>query len=132
MIIGIGSDIVQIPRIAGLIERFGQRFLNRIYTPQEQEGAKKYHHNQLLHGYYAKRFAAKEAAAKALGIAIRDGICFTDFSLTNNAYGKPLLSLTGKALAYLQGVSCNPHIFVSLSDDYPAALAMVVIEERIS
>lgn len=131
MIIGIGTDIVDIRRIEKLLEKHPERFIERTFTPEEQDAANARSEGGLLAATYAKRFAAKEACAKALGTAIRDGILFTDFSLNNDENGKPSMRLQGRALEVLnerlpKGKSANIH--VSLSDDMPYAIAYVVIE----
>lgn len=128
MIIGIGSDIVQIPRIEKLITEFGDKFLNRIFTEEEQYHVQKFTDDHKICGYYAKRFAAKEACSKALGTGIRHGIAFTDFSIISDMEGKPEIKLFHKAREMLAARSYKTKIHLTLSDDYPAAFAMVVIE----
>lgn len=128
MIIGIGSDIVQIPRIEKLIHQFGDKFLQRIFTEEEQHLVKKFTDDYKICGYYAKRFAAKEACAKALGTGIRHGIAFTDFSIVSDMDGKPEIKLFRKARELLSARSYKTKVHLTLSDDYPSAFAMVVIE----
>lgn len=131
MILGLGTDVINIPRIEHAIERFGEHFLLRVYTPEEIAQASVFpaHNKRMLAAYYAKRFAAKEAAAKALGTGFRDGVSFQDFSISNDGQGKPLITFSGQALIRLQGLSSQgmPNIHLSLSDDYPSAFAVVVI-----
>lgn len=127
MIIGIGSDMVDIRRIEKVLDRFGDRFLRRVFTEAEQERAEA---RQDRAASYAKRFAAKEACAKALGTGIRDGVEWVDFGVVNMANGRPALTLTGKAmeiLANLVPVGMVAQIDVTLADEHPIAHAMVVI-----
>lgn len=132
MIIGTGTDIVQIPRIEKLMEQFGEKFAARWFTDEEQQAASRYgaDNKQAIAAHYAKRFAAKEACAKALGTGFRNGINFTDISVSNDEHGKPSLTLSGKALEHLQSLGKNITLHLSLSDDYPTAIAMVIAEER--
>jgi holo-[acyl-carrier protein] synthase len=127
MIIGLGSDIVDVRRIARVIERHGERFLSRIYTPTERAKAER---RANAVETYAKRFAAKEACAKALGTGFRSGVFWRDMGVVNLASGRPTMQLTGGALARLQTITplgCKPRIDVSLSDEGPTAQAIVVI-----
>jgi holo-[acyl-carrier protein] synthase len=127
MIIGIGSDIIDARRIAKTIERHGERFLGRIYTPAERakaEGRVKPAET------YAKRFAAKEACSKALGTGFRRGVFWRDMGVVNLPSGRPTMKLTGGALARLQAITpagCEAQIDVSLTDDGPTAQAIVII-----
>jgi holo-[acyl-carrier protein] synthase len=127
MIIGIGSDIIDARRIAKTIERHGERFLGRIYTAAERakaEGRTKQAET------YAKRFAAKEACAKALGTGFRRGVFWRDMGVVNLPSGRPTMKLTGGALARLQAITpagCEAQIDVSLTDDGPTAQAIVII-----
>jgi holo-[acyl-carrier protein] synthase len=127
MIIGIGSDIIDARRIAKTIERHGERFLARIYTPVERakaEGRAKQVET------YAKRFAAKEACAKALGTGFRRGVFWRDMGVVNLPSGRPTMKLTGGALARLQAITpagCEARIDVSLTDEGPTAQAIVII-----
>lgn len=127
MIIGIGSDLIDIRRVEQTIERFGDRFLDRVFTPVEraksdgraQRGAS-----------YAKRFAAKEACAKALGTGLRRGVFWRDMGVVNLPGGKPGLRLTGGALRRLEELTPGghmPQIDLSITDDFPLAQAIVVI-----
>ena len=127
MIIGLGSDIVDVRRIAQVIERHGERFLARIFTPAERakaEGRAKAVET------YAKRFAAKEACAKALGTGLRRGVFWRDMGVVNLPGGRPTMTLTGGALARLQAITpagCDAQIDLSLTDEGPTAQAIVVI-----
>jgi holo-[acyl-carrier protein] synthase len=127
MIIGLGSDIVDVRRIARVIARHGERFLARIYTPVER--AKAAERTNAVETY-AKRFAAKEACAKALGTGFRRGVFWRDMGVVNLASGRPTMQLTGGALMRLKSITpagCAPRIDVSLSDEGPTAQAIVVI-----
>ncbi len=127
MIIGLGSDIVDVRRIAKVIERHGERFLARIYTPVERAKAEG-RANRIE--TYAKRFAAKEACAKALGTGFRSGVFWRDMGVVNLASGRPTMMLTGGALARLKAITpagCEARIDVSLTDEGPTAQAIVVI-----
>lgn len=130
-IIGIGVDTVNISRIEHMIAKHGDRFLARLFTPEEIAGAEKFPvgNNRAKAAYFAKRFAAKEAATKALGTGFRQGVSFQDFSIRNDNEGKPLLQITGNAQAVLKKISAKTHapfVHVSLSDDYPSAIAVVI------
>jgi holo-[acyl-carrier protein] synthase len=128
MILGIGSDLVSFARIERIYTRFGQKFLDRMFSPTEQQKIKQ-SHNPIK--TIASRFAAKEAAAKALGLAIRGGIHYADFQVTNDEWGKPHLHLMGKAAGHLHRLAPNgARLHLSLSDEKDYALAMVVIEHR--
>jgi holo-[acyl-carrier protein] synthase len=127
MIIGIGTDLVDIRRIEQTIERHGDRFINRIYTEVERARAER---KQNRIDTYAKRFAAKEACAKALGTGFRQGVFFRDMGVVNLPSGKPTLRLTGGALARLQAITPAGYmaqIDLALTDEYPLAQAFVVI-----
>jgi holo-[acyl-carrier protein] synthase len=127
MIIGIGSDIVDIRRIEHTIERFGERFLERIYTPAERRKAES---RTAAAATYAKRFAAKEACAKALGTGFRAGVFFRDLGVVNLPGGKPTLALTGGAaerLAAITPAGMTAQIDLTLTDEYPLAQAFVII-----
>ncbi len=131
MIIGIGSDLVDIRRIEKLYSRFEKKFEERVFTDDEIRTANKC--NSGINAKFfslAKRFAAKEACAKALGIGIGQGIKWTDISVVNNASGAPYLILAGKAAEHLQRLTpknTKVQLNLSLSDEYPMALAFVVI-----
>lgn len=124
MIIGIGTDIVQIPRIIRILNKFGDVFLSRILHPKEYAKIKTLK-TQTQAGYLAKRFAAKEALSKAIGSGISGGIRFKDIAIINNDKGKPTVFIEQNIIAKI-GL-CQ--IDVSLSDDYPIAIAFVVISK---
>ena len=127
MIIGLGSDIVDVRRIAKVIERHGERFLTRIYTPVERAKAER---RAKTAETYAKRFAAKEACSKALGTGFRAGVFWRDMGVVNLSSGRPTMKLTGGALARLKVITpagCEARIDVSLTDEGPTAQAIVVI-----
>ena len=127
MIIGIGSDIVDVRRIEKVLERHGDRFLDRIFTPAERAKAER-RANRIE--TYAKRFAAKEACAKALGTGFRKGVFWRDLGVVNLPSGQPTMKLTGGALDRLQAITPAGHdvrIDVSLTDEGPMAQALVVI-----
>jgi holo-[acyl-carrier protein] synthase len=127
MIIGLGSDIADVRRIARSIERYGERFLMRIYTPAERAKAERRANRAET---YAKRFAAKEACSKALGTGMRGGVFWRDMGVVNLASGRPTMTLTGGALKRLQAITpagCEARIDVSLTDEGPTAQAIVVI-----
>ena len=128
MILGIGTDLANIERIEGTLERFGDRFRNRVFTDIEQRKAER---RKDTVGTYAKRWAAKEACSKALGTGLRMGIAWKDMSVVNLRSGQPTMVLTGWAAERLASMPPdNPRavIHVSLTDDHPWAQAMVVIE----
>ena len=128
MILGIGTDLVDIRRIEQAIARHGERFINRIYTEVERARAER---KQNRIDTYAKRFAAKEACAKALGTGFRKGVFFRDMGVVNLPSGKPTLHLTGGALERLQAITPAGHaavIHLTLTDDPPYAQAFVIIE----
>lgn len=127
MIVGMGSDLVVIPRIERMLQKFGQRFIQRVYTQAEQKEAMRFgrDNHKGLAAYYAKRFAAKEAFAKALGTGFRGGLAMCHVNITNNNIGKPECRLLPEA-AHLLAQDVIIHI--SLSDDYPMAQAVVILE----
>lgn len=127
MIIGIGTDIVDIRRIERTIARFGERFLDRIFTAKERARAERKANRVET---YAKRFAAKEACAKALGTGFRKGVFFRDIGVVNLPSGQPTLSLTGGAsarLATLTPLGYAPRVELALTDEWPLAQAFVII-----
>jgi holo-[acyl-carrier protein] synthase len=132
MIIGIGSDIVDIARIERLYNNFGDKFLQRILTSHEiAESTKLILHSKKI-SFIAKRFAAKEAFVKALGTGFRDGIKFTDITVTNDHAGKPSLIIAAHAAIILKNLAGDsPRIYISLSDSETMALALVVLEAEI-
>ena len=132
MIIGIGNDIVNIDRIKNSIDKFGDRFIDRIFTREERLKADS---SSLRVAAYAKRFAAIEAACKALGDGKRLGIKWTELSVLNTKSGKPILLMTGSAAEILNNLTplgMVPRLDLSLSDDPPMAQAFVVISAELS
>ena len=130
MILGIGSDLANIDRIAATLARFGDRFRNRVFTSVEQAKAEA---RADTAGTYAKRWAAKEACSKALGTGLRMGISWRDMAVGNLETGQPVMRLTGWAAARLAEMTPPGHeaiVHVSLTDDHPWAQAFVVIEAR--
>lgn len=131
MIIGIGSDLIDIRRVAKVIERHGDRFLHRIFTDAERAKAERRASNEkMVVATYAKRFAAKEACAKALGTGLRRGVFWRDMGVVNLAGGRPTMKLTGGALVRLRSITppgCEARIDVSLTDEGPTAQAIVII-----
>lgn len=130
MILGIGSDICDIRRIERLYGRFGEAFLHRVFTRTEIENAGDFTDPQRIFGYYAKRYAAKEACAKALGSGVGSQVAFRQMEILRQPNGKPVLRLLGEGLSTLNALTppgMRAKIDVSLSDDYPMALAFVVI-----
>jgi holo-[acyl-carrier protein] synthase len=129
MIIGIGSDILDIRRIERTIERHGDRFLERIFTTAERAKAEK-RTERIRAATYAKRFAAKEAASKALGTGFRAGVFWRDLGVVNLPSGQPTLRLTGRAAERLKAITPAGHgavIALTMTDEFPYAQAMVVI-----
>jgi holo-[acyl-carrier protein] synthase len=127
MIIGIGSDITDVRRIAKVIDRHGQRFIDRIFTPVEREKAEKRRNRVET---YAKRFAAKEACAKALGTGLRAGVWWRDMGVVNLPSGRPTLELTGGAKRRLEAITpagYEARIDLTITDEGPMAHAFVVI-----
>ena len=131
MIIGIGSDLIDITRVAKVIERHGERFLDRIFTDAERAKAMRRANNEkMVVATYAKRFAAKEACSKALGTGIRRGVWGKDMGVVNLPGGRPSMRLTGGALARLQELTpegMQAQIDLSITDDWPLAQAFVII-----
>ncbi|RMH46264.1 MAG: holo-ACP synthase [Alphaproteobacteria bacterium] len=128
MIVGVGSDIANIDRIAATLERFGDRFLDRVFTETERRKAERRRDRA---GTLARRWAAKEACAKALGTGLRMGVAWREMGVVNLPSGQPTMQLTGGAaerLARLMPPGHRPVIHVSLTDDPPWAQAFVVIE----
>ncbi len=130
MILGIGTDLANIDRIAGTLERFGDRFRNRVFTDIEQAKAER---RKDVAGTYAKRWAAKEACSKALGTGLRMGISWRDMAVSNLKTGQPVMEVTGWAKERLDSMTPEGHeaiIHVTLTDDHPWAQAFVLIESR--
>jgi holo-[acyl-carrier protein] synthase len=128
MIIGLGSDICDVRRLEQVLNRHGERFLNRIFTATERAKADRRANRVQT---YAKRFAAKEACAKALGTGFRGGVFWRDMGVVNLPSGKPTMQLTGGALQRLQAITPAGHdarIDISLTDEGPTAQAIVIIE----
>ncbi len=128
MILGVGSDLIDIRRIEKTLAKFGDRFTQRVYTELERRRAER--RPQQLAATYAKRFAAKEACSKALGTGLKKGVFWRDMGVVNAASGQPTMRLTGGAAARLAAMTppgFRPCIHVSLTDDYPLAQAFVII-----
>ncbi|MEL0105812.1 MAG: holo-ACP synthase [Rhodospirillaceae bacterium] len=127
MIIGIGTDLMDIHRMERTLERFGDRFIQRIYTDQERQKAERRFNRASA---YAIRYAAKEACSKALGTGLREGVYWRDMVTDSLLSGKPLMTLSGGALKKLLELTppgMIPKIDVSMTDEYPMAHAMVII-----
>ena len=127
MILGIGTDIIDIRRIEKTLARHGARFITRIFTDVEQEKSEGRHARAAS---YAKRFAAKEACAKALGTGLRAGVFWRDMGVVNLRSGRPTMELTGGALVRLKALTPKGYVAcinVALTDDFPLAQAFVVI-----
>jgi len=127
VIVGIGSDLIDIRRIERTLDRFGKRFLARVFTEAERERSERRRHRAAS---YARRFAAKEACSKALGTGLRDGVFFRDLGVVNLASGRPTMHLTGGAarrLAELIPPGLEARIDVTLTDEPPLAEAVVII-----
>lgn len=131
MIIGMGSDLCNIERIQASLDRFGERFENRVFTPLERAKAARRPFTKA--GTLAKRFAAKEAYSKAVGTGFKAGVFMKDIGVVNAPSGAPTLALTGGAAARLAAITPAGHVAVvhlTLTDDHPWAQAFVVIEAR--
>ena len=129
MIIGLGSDLCSIERIQNSLDRFGERFVNRVYTPIER--AKAARRPLTRAGTYAKRFAAKEAFSKAVGTGFKQGVFMRDIGVVNLSTGAPTLVLTGGARARLDALIPGGHaaiVHLTMTDDHPLAQAFVIIE----
>ncbi len=127
MILGIGTDLMDVRRLERTLERFGDRFVSRIYTAVEQRRA---HRRPKPVATYAMCYAAKEACAKALGTGFRSGVFWRDMGVDNEPSGKPFLILTGGARTRLEAITprgMRAQVDLSLTDEYPMAHAMVVI-----
>lgn len=127
MIIGLGSDLIDIRRIEKTLERHGERFIARIYTETER---RKSEGRRLRAESYAKRFAAKEACSKALGTGFRRGVFWRDMGVVNLPSGKPTMALTGGALKRLGEITPDgfaANIDLTITDDFPLAQAVVII-----
>ncbi|MBC9175394.1 holo-ACP synthase [Pseudoroseomonas ludipueritiae] len=129
MIIGLGNDIVDIRRIEQTLARHGDRFIERVFTPLERRKAES-RTEKLRAATYAKRFAAKEAASKALGTGFRQGVFWKDLGVVNLSSGQPSLRLTGGAAARLDAITpagYGAQISLTMTDEYPYAQAVVII-----
>ncbi len=130
MILGIGTDLANIERIQRTLDRFGERFKNRVFTETERRRSER---RRDVAGTYAKRWAAKEACSKALGTGLRMGIAWRDMGVSNLSTGQPQMHLTGWAAERLRELTPEGHeavIHVTLTDDHPWAQAFVIIEAR--
>ena len=128
MIIGLGSDLIDIRRIARSLERFGDRFTTRVFTDVEQAKSDR---RKERAASYAKRFAAKEACAKALGTGMSDGVFWRDMGVVNLPGGKPTMHLTNGAaarLARMTPAGMRAVVHLTITDDFPLAQAFVIIE----
>jgi len=123
MIIGIGTDIIEINRIQKAIEKYGEKFLKRIFTETEQKYCEQFKDTKYLH--YAARFAAKEAFSKAIGTGITEGFKFSEIGIRNEPNGKPVIELTGSLAK--QWANCITLVTLSHTDNN--ALAFVIIEQ---
>jgi holo-[acyl-carrier protein] synthase len=129
MILGLGSDICDIRRIESAIARHGDRFLERVFTVTEREKAMR-RTEKIQAATFAKRFAAKEAAAKALGTGFRQGVFFSDLGVVNLPSGKPTLSITGGSAERLRAITppgMVAQVDLTMTDEYPYAYAQVII-----
>ncbi|WP_163271613.1 holo-ACP synthase [Chelativorans alearense] len=128
MIIGLGSDLIDIRRIEKTLERHGERFVHRVFTEIERAKSDR---RRLRAASYAKRFAAKEACAKALGTGLSRGVFWRDMGVVNLPGGKPTMHLTGGAAARLETMLPPGHkalVHLTITDDFPLAQAFVIIE----
>ena len=137
MIIGLGSDLCNIERIQNSLDRFGERFVRRVFTETERAKAEKRPFTRA--GTYAKRFAAKEAFSKAVGTGFRRGVFMKDIGVVNLPSGQPTLALTGGAKERLDAMTPEGHlaqVHLTMTDDHPFAMAVVIItalpKERLS
>ena len=130
MILGIGTDLTNISRIQTIINRYGKRFIKKIFSEREQQKASSRKNEAAT---LAKHWAAKEACSKALGTGISKGVCWHDISVSNLESGRPIVTLTGGAkdrLDFITPKGHTPKIHISLSDDHPWAQAFVIIESH--
>ena len=128
MILGLGNDLIDIRRIEKTLERFGERFISRVFTEEERRKAERRPYGRAA--TYAKRFAAKEACAKALGTGLRQGVFWRDMKVVNLPSGQPTLTLTGGAaerLAKILPPGMTARIDLTMTDDHPWAEAVVII-----
>lgn len=127
MILGIGSDLIDIRRIARTLERYGDRFVSRVFTAEERRRSERRANRAAS---YAKRYAAKEACSKALGTGFRDGVYWRDLGVINLSSGRPTMILTGGALERLRAMTppgMEARIDITLTDEDPLASAVVII-----
>jgi holo-[acyl-carrier protein] synthase len=127
MIIGLGSDLIDIRRMEKTLERFGQRFIDRVFTDVEQMKSER---RAERIASYAKRFAAKEACAKALGTGLKHGVFWRDMGVVNLPTGQPTMKLTGGAAKRLEAITpkgTEAQIALTITDEYPVAQAVVII-----
>lgn len=130
MILGIGNDVIDIRRIEATLSRFGDRFIERVFTAVERNKSDRRRNRAAS---YAKRFAAKEACSKALGTGLRDGVFWRDMGVVNLPSGRPTLVLTGGAARVLAEMTPPGHeakIDLTITDDFPTAQAIVIISAR--
>jgi holo-[acyl-carrier protein] synthase len=128
VILGVGNDLIDIRRIERTLDRYGERFIARVFTDIER---RKSEGRRLRAASYAKRFAAKEACAKALGTGMAQGVFWRDMGVVNLASGQPTMALTGGAAAQLDKILPDGHraaIHLTITDDFPLAQAFVIIE----
>jgi len=133
MILGIGSDIIDIRRVERTLARFGDRFTHRVYTELERARAERRPHERAA--TFAKRFAAKEACSKALGTGLKQGVFWRDMGVANLKTGQPTMILTGGAAARLAAITPaghTPYIHVTLTDDFPLAVSYVIISAELT
>jgi holo-[acyl-carrier protein] synthase len=131
MIIGTGSDLIDIRRIEKTLDRFGERFITRCFTETERQKAERRRPGGTHIATYAKRFAAKEACSKALGTGFNQGVYMKDIGVVNTPAGKPTLALTGGAKTRLEGMvpkGMKPVIHITITDEAPMAHVLVIIE----
>ncbi len=132
MILGLGSDVVDIRRIQEVLDRHGERFLARIFTEEERRKAER-RTEKIRVATYAKRFAAKEAASKALGTGFRAGVFWRDLGVVNLRSGQPTMAMTGGAAARLARITpagMVADVALTMTDEFPYAQAMVIISAR--
>lgn len=131
LILGMGSDLCDIRRIEQMLVKHGTRFTHRVFSEVERGRCERL--ESLRAASYAKRFAAKEACVKALGTGFTQGVAFADMQVVNQPGGQPVLQLSGVALEKLQAMTpagMSPKVFLSLTDEYPYALAQVILSAQ--
>ncbi|MBM2816079.1 MAG: acpS [Ignavibacteria bacterium] len=128
MIIGIGTDIIEVSRIKDAIEKYGERFRNRIFTQTEQEYSESFNQNKYLH--YSARFAAKESFSKAIGTGLTDGFKFSEIGIKNEESGKPVVVLSGGLLE--KWGHCEIQISLSHTQEYAVAYVVLSMNEEIN